>query len=143
MKKNYCFSASCFCVFVLIFANSLRASAQGFSPEINGKLQHVLDSFQNNPANPYIGGMSAAINVDGLASWQGASGYAARNVDANNNLLPGGTPFTTATLSRIYSITKTFTAALVLQFVQEGVLALSDPVSKFLPLNQINPKLNT
>src|SRR5688572_2210888 len=82
--------------------------SQGFSPQTTSRLQHVIDSIQNNPANPYVGGMSAAIKVDGLAFWQGATGHAARNVDADNNLLPGGTPFETSTLSRMYSVTKTF-----------------------------------
>ena len=142
MKKNCYASARHICIAWLFIASTLSVFSQGFSPNTVARLQHVLDSFQNNPANPYIGGMSAAIKVDGLASWQGATGYAARNVDAGNNLLPGGTPFITATLSRIYSITKTFTAALTLQLAQEGALSLNDPVSKFLPLNLINPKLN-
>src|SRR6187200_832175 len=117
--------------------------SQGFPPQTTSRLQHVIDSFQNNPANPYVGGMSASIKVDGLAFWQGATGYAARNVDANNNPLPGGTTFETATLSRMYSVTKTFTAALVLELVKEGVLSLQDPVSKYIPfLNAINPALN-
>jgi D-alanyl-D-alanine carboxypeptidase len=121
----------------------LQAIAQGFSPESKTRLQHVIDSFQNNPANPYVGGIVAAIKVDGLALWQGVTGYAARNVDAQNNLLPGGTPFTTSTLSRIYSVTKTFTAALVLELAKEGAFSLNSPVSMYLPLNLINPGLNS
>ena len=117
-------------------------NGQGFSSQTRAKLQHVLDSFQNNPANPYVGGMSAAVNVDGLAYWQGTTGYAARNVDGNNNLLPGGTAFTTSTLSRMYSVTKSFTAPLVLELAKEGVFSLDDHVSKFIPLNLINPSLN-
>ena len=78
---------------ILIVAMPALSFSQGFSPQTTGRLQHVIDSFQNNPANPYVGGMSAAIKVDGLAFWQGATGHAARNVDGNNNLLPGGTIF--------------------------------------------------
>ena len=115
MKKNIYRRKRQPFLFILFFTCSLFSFAQsGFSPRTVAKLQAVLESFQNNPANPFVGGMSAAIKVDGLAFWQGATGYAARNVDANNNLLPGGTPFTTGTLSQIYSVTKTFTAALVL-----------------------------
>jgi D-alanyl-D-alanine carboxypeptidase len=121
----------------------LLTASQGFSPQTQARLQHIIDSFQNNPANPYIGGMAAAIKVDGLAFWQGAAGYAARNVDAANNLLPGGTPFQTTTLSRMYSVTKTFTASLVLELVKNGVFSLDDPVTKFIPfLSAINPELN-
>jgi len=75
----------------------IQVIAQGFSPETKTRLQHVIDSFQNNPANPFVGGVAAAIKVDGLAFWQGTTGYAARNVDAQNNLLAGGTLFTTST----------------------------------------------
>ena len=91
---------------VAVILNIGAAMAQGFSPQTQNRLQQVLQSFQDDPS--FVGGISAAINVDGLAQWEGATGYAARNVDANNNLLPGGIPFTTSTLSRIFSITKTF-----------------------------------
>ena len=115
---------------------------QGFSPTIKARLQSIIDSFQNDPANPYVGGMSAAIKVEGLAFWQGATGYAARNVDGQNNLLPGGSPFTSPVLSRMYSVTKTFTAALVLELAKHGAFRLEDRVSNFLPMNLINPELN-
>jgi D-alanyl-D-alanine carboxypeptidase len=118
--------------------------AQGFSPQTTGRLQHIIDSFQSNPANPYVGGMSAAIKVDGLAFWQGATGHAARNVDGDNIPLPGGTSFETSTLSRMYSVTKTFTSALVLELAKEGVFSLEDPVSKYIPfINAVNPELNS
>jgi CubicO group peptidase (beta-lactamase class C family) len=125
-------------LFVLLCQNITLA--QGFSPKTQADLQQVLQSFQNDPS--FVGGISAAIKVDGLASWQGASGYAARNVDASNNLLPGGTQFQTATLSRIYSVTKTFTAALTLELSKAGILNLDQPLSAYLPLNLVNPGLN-
>ena len=127
---------------LMILLTTFYSNGQGFSPRVQKRLQNVMDSFQNNPSNPFIGGISVAIKVDGLAEWQGATGYAARNVDDQNNLLPGGTPFTINTLSRIYSITKTFTAPLVLKLAKEGVFKLEDPVSKYLPLNVINPGLD-
>ena len=116
---------------------------QGFSPQVQHRLKTVIDSFQNNPANPFIGGMSVAVKVDGLALWQGATGFAARNVDAQNNLLPGGIPFTVNTLSRIYSVTKTFTAPLVLQLAKQGLLKLDDSVSVYIPIKAINSGLNS
>ncbi len=117
---------------------------QGFSMELQSRFQHIIDSFQNNPANPYVGGMSVAVKVDKLAEWQGATGYAARNVDAQNNLLPGGTAFSISNLSRIYSVTKTFTASLVLELANAGVFKLDEPITKYLPLiSNVNPGLNT
>jgi D-alanyl-D-alanine carboxypeptidase len=44
----------------------------------------------------------------------------------------------------MYSVTKTFTAALVLELAKEEVFSLQDPVSKFIPfLNAINPDLSS
>lgn len=131
---------------LLLFLQLLFASfafAQGFSPSVQNRLQYIIDSFQNNSATPFVGGMAVAINVDGLALWQGSTGYAARNIDAQNNLLPGGTPFTKDMLSRVYSVTKTFTAALVLELAKEGSLNLDAPVSIYIPLHLINPGLNS
>jgi CubicO group peptidase (beta-lactamase class C family) len=124
---------------IVLFLSSV---AQGFSPQTIARLQHVLDSFQNNSATEFVGGISAAIKVDGLAMWQGVTGYSARNIDGQNNLLPGGTAFTTTTLSRIFSVTKSFTAPLVLELAKEGVFSLNDPVNKYIPLNLINPGLD-
>lgn len=127
---------------IALTAHAFVIYAQGLSADAQARLQNVLENFQSNPANPYVGGISAAITIDGLASWQGATGYAARNVDADNNLQSGGTSFTTAHLSRAYSVTKSFTAALVLELAKEGALALGSKVSEFLPLSSINPRLN-
>lgn len=127
--------------FTLAF-NSVLIAQDGFSAETKHQLQKVINSFQNDDARPFVGGISASIKVDGLAQWQGASGYAARNVDDQNNLLPGGSAFTKSTLSRIYSITKTFTAVLTLELAKEGVFDLNDPVEKFIPLQIINPALS-
>jgi D-alanyl-D-alanine carboxypeptidase len=140
MKKEISTSA----LFAFIFSGlSLFSNGQGFSPNVQNKLQHVIDSFQNNPSSPFIGGMSVAIKVDGLAEWKGATGYAARNVDENNNLMAGGTPFKVNTLSRIYSVTKTFTGPLVLELANEGAFKLDDLISKYIPVNAINPGLNS
>src|SRR5690348_7704154 len=139
MKKYFYRSACTAFLLAFIFAN-VYSFSQGFSPETRARLQKVIDSFQNDSQNPFVGGISAAIKVDGLAFWQGATGYAARNIDEQNNLLPGGTPFTTDTLSRIYSVTKTFTAPLVLELANEGAFKLNEPIIKYLPLlNAYNP----
>ncbi|MEO8765941.1 MAG: serine hydrolase, partial [Ginsengibacter sp.] len=130
-------------LFIVLLGLTLSSHGQGFSPQVQNHLQKVIDSFQNNQANPFIGGMSVAIKIDGLATWQGATGYAARNVDPQNNLLPGGTPFTTHTLSRIYSVTKTFTASLVLELAREGAFALDDSIATYIPVKAINPGLNS
>ncbi|HEY6979131.1 MAG TPA: serine hydrolase [Chitinophagaceae bacterium] len=129
---------------IFLLCAGIASFAQGFSPVTQAKLQNILKQFQKDPDNPYIGGVTAAIKVDGLAYWQGAAGFAARNIDAQNNLLQGGTRFTPDTLSRMYSITKTFTAPLVLELAKEGVFKLGEPISKYLPLiNTVNPNINS
>jgi len=130
-------------LFIFVVVSFISTKAQGFSPESQKKLRGAIENFQNDPNHPFVGGISAAVKVDGLAFWQGTTGYAARNVDAQNNLLPGGTAFTSETLSRIYSVTKTFTAALVLELAREGTFSLDDAVNKYIPLNLINASLNS
>ena len=129
----------------LLIVTSLRlVVGQGFSPNLQNRFQSIIDSFQNNPANPYVGGLAVAVKVDGLAEWKGVTGYAARNIDAQNNLLPDGIPFAVDDVSRIYSVTKTFTASLTLELVNAGAISLDDPVIKYLPLlSAVNPALNT
>ncbi|MEP6952373.1 MAG: hypothetical protein ABI863_23980, partial [Ginsengibacter sp.] len=56
-------------LFIFLSGSALFTSGQGFSPKVQKRLQTVIDSFQNNPANSFVGGMSVAIKVDGLALW--------------------------------------------------------------------------
>ncbi|QMU29896.1 serine hydrolase [Adhaeribacter radiodurans] len=143
--KNYLYSvfriASLF--FLILSLSHLASFGQGLGHKMEARLQAALDKIQNDKAKPFVGGMSVAVKVENLAKWQGALGYAARNIDKDNNLLPGGTAFKPGTLSQIYSVTKTFTAPLVLELVKEGVFKLEDPISKYLPFGQINPRLNS
>ncbi len=73
------------------------------------------------------GGMPGAAiflrSDDGLV-WSGASGKAD---------MTSGVDMRSCHLSRGGSITKTFTAVLVMQLVEEGVLELDDPISQYLP----------
>jgi D-alanyl-D-alanine carboxypeptidase len=47
--------------------------------------------------------------------------------------IAAGTPITPDTVFRLGSLTKQFSAAVILQLVDEGKLSLDDPLSKFLP----------
>ncbi|HEY1112628.1 MAG TPA: serine hydrolase [Chitinophagaceae bacterium] len=133
---------------ILLLAMNLSVLAQGgpgensFSTEVQAQLQKVLNDYVSNPANGYVGGMSAAIKIDDLASWQGAAGYASRYVNEYLQPIDAGEPFSVNTPSQIYSVTKTFTAALVLELVKEGVLSLDAPISKYIDLEEVNPLLN-
>lgn len=134
---------------IFLIAMNPSVLAQGgpgeksFPAEVQAQLQKVLDDYITNPANGYVGGMSAAIKIDDLAFWQGASGYASRYVNEYLQPLSAGDPFTTNTPSHIYSVTKTFTAALVLELVKEGALALDAPISTYIQnLETLFPKLD-
>lgn len=119
-------SLLCFSLITVSYAQG------GFSDATQVRLQHVLDSFINQSSPAFVGGMSVAINVDGLAVWEGAGGYASTLMDEHFNMYPAGLPFHTSTPSRIYSITKTFTASLVLQLAHQGYFKLDDPIGKYL-----------
>jgi D-alanyl-D-alanine carboxypeptidase len=67
--------------------------------------------------------LAVGVAIDGRATWAGASGVALDGVTP----LDGDSPFAIA------SITKTFTATLVLQAVERGRLRLDDPASDYLP----------
>jgi CubicO group peptidase (beta-lactamase class C family) len=144
MKKEiYTFCRQKIMLLFALLMMGVWSFSQGFSPNVTARLQQLLDSIQNSATNPVIGGMSVVIDVDGLAVWQGVTGYAARNVDVENNLLPGGVPMTKETVSHMYSVTKTFTSALVLELAREGAFSLEDPVSKYIPfLPYVNAALD-
>ncbi|HEX6655591.1 MAG TPA: serine hydrolase domain-containing protein [Candidatus Limnocylindria bacterium] len=67
--------------------------------------------------------LSIGVSLHGTSGWTGASGFARDGVTR----LDGDSPFAIA------SITKTFTATLVLQLVEEGRLSLRDRAADLLP----------
>lgn len=69
--------------------------------------------------------LSAAVVRDGEVVWRGARGTAVRGGEKERP--------TPQTQYRIGSITKTLTAALVVQLADEGALDLGDPVGTYVP----------
>lgn len=70
-----------------------------------------------------LGAVAVGVSADATVGWSGASGRPRDGVTP----LSGTTPFAIA------SVTKTFTAAIVLQLVEEGRIRLDDPVTDYLP----------
>lgn len=70
-----------------------------------------------------LGAVAVGISADATVGWSGASGRPRDGVTP----LSGATPFAIA------STTKTFTAAVVLQLVEEGRVRLDAPVTDYLP----------
>lgn len=83
------------------------------------RLQKVLDTLVTAGA---AGVLMQYHDVDG--PWRGASGVA--ELGTQNPVDPAGS-------FRIGSVTKTFTATVVLQLIGEGVLSLDDKIDRWLP----------
>lgn len=92
-------------------------------------LQARLDRLRKKLQVP---GISVAILWDDGRRWLGASGM--RDVAA-------GDPMTTCTAFALASVSKTATAAVVLQLVEEGKLSLDQLVAPLLPAFDMNPKI--
>ncbi len=92
-------------------------------------LQRTLDAWLKRTGSP---GVSAAILWPDGHYWVGASGQADVSKDV---------PMTTSTEFALASITKTFTAALVLQLVDEGQLGLDEKVAPLLPEAGLHPAM--
>lgn len=70
-----------------------------------------------------LGAVAVGVSADATVGWSGASGRPRDGVTP----LGGATPFAIA------SVTKTFTAAIVLQLIEEGRIGLDAPVTDYLP----------
>jgi D-alanyl-D-alanine carboxypeptidase len=104
-------------VLLLVVPSCRQNRAEG--PEIGRELQAAMDeSIVNSGA---IGVSAAVVFSDGRV-WAGATG-----------LSHEGAPLTTDMLFDIASAEKNLQAALALKLVEEGVLALDDPLEKWLP----------
>jgi D-alanyl-D-alanine carboxypeptidase len=81
------------------------------------------------------GGISAAVIVPGYKPWIGVAGTSARGPNIFIPMRPD-------MLFQIGSIEKNFTAALMLQLVEEGRLSLDDPISRWVSgYEQIDPSI--
>ena len=105
------------------------AAQSGLDPALVNKLDaFVAEEF----AKDGVGGTTVAVVKGGSLAW--AKGYGLADIEAR-------TPATANTVYRIGSITKPFTAVMMLQLVEKGTVRLSDPVEKYLPeINRITDR---
>ncbi len=92
-------------------------------------LQTIIDEFGSRikkdvEDDNVKGSISVAIVKGDQIIWSGAYGSA----DINNNTKADST-----TIYRTGSISKSFTAFLMMQLVQEGTIKLNDPIEMYLP----------
>jgi CubicO group peptidase (beta-lactamase class C family) len=116
-----------FVAFVSISA--LIAPYQNCSGQGSSRDSSVIAEFGNQlisdlKKDDVHGCISAAIIKNDKVIWAGTFGYATRN----KNIVAD-----TNTIFRIGSITKTFTAVILMQLVEERKVKLDDPVEKYLP----------
>jgi D-alanyl-D-alanine carboxypeptidase len=96
---------------------------------VASRLQRTLDRVR---AQLSIPGVSVAVLWDDGRSWVGASGL--RDIATSD-------PMTTDTGFALASISKTFTAAVVLQLVEEGKLSLDQSVAPLLPQFKLDARI--
>jgi CubicO group peptidase (beta-lactamase class C family) len=91
-------------------------------------VQRLIDSFAGQLAAEHqrdtVGSLSAIVFIGKEIAWSGAFGKAdnEKGIDAS-----------VSTIYRIGSISKTFTAYLMMLLVQDGTIGLDEPVAKYLP----------
>ena len=111
-------------------ANQPRVpSGPGATTSTRNALQARLDQLRLRYGIP---GVSVTILFPDGTVWLGVSGLAD---------VAEGTPVTPSTSFAIASVSKTFTAALVMALVEEGLLGLDDQVREHLPDLRISPKI--
>lgn len=120
-------------LYAMTFGFGIPASAfQGQIPspamELNLNkeyLEHYTDSIATVLLEKdLLPGMTVALAKDGKLIF--AKGYGKADIELN-------VPATAENIYRIGSITKQFTAAMILKLAEEGKLSLDDPIPKYLP----------
>jgi len=110
MKKNF--------LYILLFITPGLFAQQvpaGLQILLNQKLDSICAFYQ-------IQGLQTAAYLPSYGLWQNSFGYSYPQVPINNNMVFG-----------IASNTKTFTAALILKFIEAGKLNLLDTIGKWFP----------
>ncbi len=109
---------------VILFLCGCGAPAVTSTEEVEdadtwGRFETELESLRQLMKIP---GLSAAVVKDGQLVWAHGFGFA----DIENSI-----PAAPETPYPLASVTKTFAAVIVMQLVQEGVLSLDDPISRY------------
>ena len=106
-----------------------RRGTASATPLVRAALDASLEALRKKAGIP---GISATILFADGSVWEGAAGLAD---------VAAGRRVTTDTAFSVASVSKTFTAALVLGLVEAGKLRLDSPVKPFLPTVAIDPTI--
>ncbi|MEP6991196.1 MAG: serine hydrolase domain-containing protein [bacterium] len=96
-------------------------TALGFAPDRLERIDRMMQAYVDSGR---IGGAVALVLRDGKVAYERSVGW--RDVAAGRRMTPDA-------IFRIASQTKALTSAAVLMLVEEGRVALTDPVSRFIP----------
>jgi CubicO group peptidase (beta-lactamase class C family) len=105
-------------------APALSAAQTTATPSWDDALEDFAARISEEVARDGVGGVVAGVAVDGDLVWARGFGWADRDARV---------PMGTAAVSRTGSISKSFTALLMMRLVDRGVLRLDDPVARYLP----------
>lgn len=93
---------------------------QAFSPDVVAELQAEMDTLTADELPP------------GMVVWIDTPAYRFEGASGSANLM-GDSPMPADGAFRIGSITKMFTAAVIVHLAEDGVLTLDDPLARWLP----------
>jgi CubicO group peptidase (beta-lactamase class C family) len=99
-----------------------KAKSLGFSPE---RLQRIDRFLQDKYVGPG--------RMPGVQFVLARKGEVVHQAVLGNRDVERGTPLTEDTVFRIYSMTKPVTSVALMMLVEEGLIALDDPVAKHIP----------
>jgi peptidoglycan/LPS O-acetylase OafA/YrhL/CubicO group peptidase (beta-lactamase class C family) len=100
---------------------TVEIALPAIDPALAAELQRILDA---TVADGSIPGAVVAVNIPGYEPWTSASGLADRKA---------GVAMTADTRVRIASISKIFTAVVILQMIEEGIVELDAPMEAYVP----------
>jgi CubicO group peptidase (beta-lactamase class C family) len=134
MKRLGRFALLCTALFTPAFAGTAQAPA---TPELAPELRALAERLDRQAASEFakdgLGSLTVGLVSDAGLVWTRSYGLA----DMEKKV-----PATSDTVYRIGSVTKQFTALMLLQLAQDGKVHLSDPVEKYFPeVNKVQGRL--
>ena len=128
IRKHFIIAAVIMGVMLPFFASEYLGAAEKkeFAAQTREKMERALAKAMEESRSP---GAIAAVWAPGKGTWVATRGKAD---------LETGRPPQTGDKTRIGSITKTFIATAVLQLVDQGKIALDDPIEKYLAFVRAN-----
>ena len=120
--------------FAMLFAPPVHAqNTIAQAPEVASNIKLLEAWIESQMAYRSVPGMSVGVVYDQTLIWARGFGYA----DVEKKI-----PATPATIYRMASVTKTFTATAIMQLRDAGKLSLDDPVVRHLPWFKVKSRFD-